>query len=173
MKSASKSAIKPAAAETNADEMDDDLIDQLVVGITNLETLVLNLRQLVTLIINVAYDLQGNVGDINLVKVPTFSYGLWNLQVCVNANTAEFHTEKNCVFTMITITQQTEVTNTYNLLFKLKNKYNLGITLTPGVYYLFSGKCLIHRQACIDNNVVSENIFSILHRIVIIFLHAH
>ena len=76
---------------------------------------------------------------------------MWDTNVCVNASTGEFHTEKDTSYTLITVPQQDFKSqkysgNVYNFLFKLNHNNLLSLPLTPDLSLLFSGTFLTHRQ---------------------------
>ena len=112
-------------------------------GMDGLITIIPNLRQCIAPTLNVAYDIQGFVGGLNIERVPLSGYGLWQTSISINAQTTQFHTEKDCTYTVIHVpkkaTEQKKIKqNDYRFLFKLKGNCNIG---------LFSGQCLTHRQS--------------------------
>ena len=52
-----------------------------------------NLKDLISPILDVAYKVQRQKGNINLRNVQSIDYGLWQSQICVNAWTENSHTE--------------------------------------------------------------------------------
>ena len=119
----------------------------------DLVRLIPNIRHLVAPILDLAFKKQASLGSINLQKVQSSCNGLCHSAVTVNAETAEFHTENDCTYTLITVPKQEyklSIKNKrqYSFVYKLKIKENVSIRLTPGLTFLFSGKMLTHRQTC-------------------------
>ena len=63
----------------------------------------LKIQPLICSMINVILNLQKPLGDINFKGVENKSSGLWQSQVCINAQTGIFHTENNCTYTLISV----------------------------------------------------------------------
>ena len=78
-----------------------------------------------------------------------------------------FHTEDNCTYTIIKApnnerTPKMKVKKKYNLIFQLNRRHCIGLTITDGVSFLFSGSVLTHRQISktlpLCNNGLSFNV---------------
>ena len=50
-----------------------------------------------------AYEYQKEFETNILSNVESSKHGIWQLQICVNASTAELNTEINCTYTVIAI----------------------------------------------------------------------
>ena len=103
-------------------------------------------------------------GKINLKKVPAFKCGLWHSDVCINDQTTNFHTENDCIYTLITVPKQEIIKNEclkreYQFLFKLNGYQNIAIKLVYGVTILFSGNFLTHRQYCNRPSLPMDDVF--------------
>ena len=115
-----------------------------------------NIHRLISPMIDNAFLLQDDIGDINLKQVETTEVGLWQSEICVNAITKIFHTEKDITYTLITVPPQIrqipkykDRSDTYFLL-ELNETKTLGFRLNNKVSFLFSGTMITHRQHCID-----------------------
>ena len=80
----------------------------------------------------------------------------------MEASTGEFHTEKDCTYTLISIPTQNTITkksagNNYHFLFCLSNKIQLNIPLYPGISFIFSAAFLTHRQHINEYDKSNEN----------------
>lgn len=87
-------------------------------------------------------------------------YGLRQSSVCINAQTSEFHTENDCTYIVINVPKQDHLMKAdskvdYHFIFKLREKENIGIKLIRGTSFIFTGKCLTHRQNC--SKLISNN----------------
>ena len=102
-------------------------------------------------ILDVAYDLQSEHGDISLKATPQGS-GSWTSNLCVNATTKCFHTEKDCTYTLISVPRQKKSMGKFKFLFQLNDENLLVINLNPDVAVLFSGLLVTHRQTSVRSN---------------------
>ena len=64
------------------------------------------------------------------------------MSVCVNASTADFHTEKDVLYTLIAVPQQDYITtkkngNTYQFMFKLNEYDCISLDLIPNMSFFF------------------------------------
>ena len=79
-------------------------------------------------VVDVANNIQGVQGDINLLQVPGSKNGCWHTTICINAQTKVFHTEEDCGYTVISVPKQkTNDVGKYHFLFMLKPKCYVGI----------------------------------------------
>ena len=144
-----KNSISNELSELNANIIEVMAACELKLAIEDMIKVVPSLDKLIAPLLNVAYDTQKTIGDINMKKISTTECGLWQSSVCVNATTSQLHTENDCTYTVITTPcQETEkkLPDKYQFLFALKKGETIGITLRRGVSFLFSGKLLSHRQ---------------------------
>ena len=65
-----------------------------------------NIKNLLSPVVDTAYKLQNEWGDINIRKVKTSTNGLWTTQVCVDASTKIKHTKNDCTYTVISVPKQ-------------------------------------------------------------------
>ena len=65
-----------------------------------------NIKNLVSPVLDVAYDVQFSVGGINRQKISGTDDGVWHNQISVNATTAQFYTEKYVTYTMVSVPRQ-------------------------------------------------------------------
>ena len=118
-------------AEQQSQVMEELLANDLYNGVMSLVSIVPNLKQYIAPSLNIAFQLQQNIGDCNLKATRVKKAGLWQSSICVNCQTSMFHTENDCTYTVIsTPNQNTDVTPVF--LFELKKvllldcKWNLG-----------------------------------------------
>ena len=123
-------------------------------GISCLKKIIPNISNLISPIIQVAYNMQNEIGSVNLKKMSTSENGIWQSEICVNAKTNQFHTEKDVTYTFITIPQQKLKSNTGILrnntvfLFEMNEWTNVSLKMIPNLSFIFSGAMLSHRQHC-------------------------
>ena len=99
-------------------------------------------------ILHAANELQKELGDIGLQNVKTSRSGVWQSQVCVNATTKQFHIEKDCSYTIISVPKQSIKKNHFiaNFYFKIQEENLFSIRMKPDIKFMFSGYYLTHRQ---------------------------
>ena len=137
-------------------------------GIATMFLILPQLTEHLSPIVNTASKIQDKIGDINLVKCPGYNNGCWQSQVCINACTRVFHTEKDCTYTIINVPNQDNIEKKekqtkYNFLFMIKPKCYIGLNLQVGTTLLFSGYLLTHRQHC-STSPNEMDVSSIWHR---------
>ena len=111
-------------------------------------------------IVKVCYNLQQNIGDINLKERVGDKYQHWVTNICVNAETTDLLTENGCTYTLISVPEQKDkCIGDVDFLFQLGKKHNVGIALDDGLSFIFSGKYLTHRQCCKDRQDTEERNF--------------
>ena len=138
--------------------------EEICLGINDLENILPTIRGLIAPILDVCYDYQSEIGNINLKKVPTSDDGLWQTSVCVNSFTKKFHTEHDCSYTFIYVPQQ-EINQKrytdahYTFLFSLNIGNNVGIRLKSGISIMYSGVYLTHRQSCENMKTKKKTLF--------------
>ena len=124
------------------------------IGISSIARRIPIIRRLISPIIQAAYELQSNVGDINLKETSSGDTGLWMTTMCANAETKDFHHENDCTYTIIHVPKMA-VNNgrqPYHFVCKLKDTFNVSFHLKPFTTIMFSGQCLTHRQTRIGNS---------------------
>ena len=125
-------------------------------GIANLSNYIPLLPKLISPIIDVAFNLQQSQGDILLKEITGSKDGLWQTSMCVNAETQQFHTECDCTYTLIHVSQQVRKNNPaeYYFNFNLMKERTFSIQMKASTSILFSGQHITHSQACsvVDNH---------------------
>ena len=107
---------------------------------------------------NIAYNLQTEIGDCNFLKTAVSEAGLWQSSVCVNCQTSILHTENDCTYTVITTPSQH--TNVVPIsLFEIQKGFTIGLQMDPGLTFMFSGKYLFHRQMVLDQKDTNDSTF--------------
>ena len=80
----------------------------------------------------------------------------------MNAYTQKFHTESDCTSTVIVVPKQPKIKNNqkvYRFIFQLQKHMNISFKLKYGISFMFSGKCLIHRQQCTHTTHKKDDAF--------------
>ena len=113
--------------------------------------IVVNVDRLLLPVMDVADRKQHDFGDIGMKKDHDLSASMWNTNVCVNASTGDFHTEKDTSYSLITVPSQKQKAqkkcgNKYSFLFKLNANTTLSLPMSIDLTFLFSGTFLSHRQ---------------------------
>jgi len=121
-------------------------------------------NSIISPVIDASFDLQCSGNDINIKEGYASKDGCWQMSLCVDAKTDEFHNESDCTYTLISIPRQSYLTNNstcnrYHFLFQLTGRKNLNVPLYPGTSVLFSGMYLTHRQHHIADTSSSTNVF--------------
>ena len=75
-------------------------------GVDNIAKHLPIVKELISPMIDVAYEIQGVDGDINLKEVCLKNSGIWKTSVTVDAYTTDFHTENDCTYTVIHVPMQ-------------------------------------------------------------------
>jgi hypothetical protein len=120
-------------------------------SVKDLSKIVPLVRNILSPIIKSAYKLQNKLGDIKLKENQSSSNGCWQKSICINAQTMDYHVEKDCTYTLITIPMQLNMakedfSRKYQFYFKLSNSQHIHIPLKSGISFFFSGTYLTHRQ---------------------------
>ena len=111
-----------------------------------------NFKELIAPILNVAYNKQNEEGNINFKLQTTSADGLWQSELCANAMTRDFHTEKDVTYTLISVPDQDFDNNekgkpkTPIFLFQINGEKTIGIKMHKKVTFIFNGTMLTHRQ---------------------------
>ena len=123
---------------------------ELINGVSDLCTVIPNLKDYICPILSHAYEIQNVLGPLNMKPVQVSEHGMWQTCICENAETTQLHTENDCTYTVISVPEQEKIGSIqpdYTFIFKLKEEGgSVGIKLEPGVTFIFSGKLLTHRQ---------------------------
>ena len=76
-----------------AEQLEEQLIGSVAIALQTLSSICYNVYNWIAPVVDVAYNLQKDYGDINNKNSVLFKLGVPQAQLCVNATTAEFHTE--------------------------------------------------------------------------------
>ena len=81
--------------------------------------------------------------------------------MCVDAETTEYHTELDCIYTLIHIPHQvrSKASEKYHFIFKLSNDISYSIPLKVGVSILFSEQYITHHQSCSTEDKAGDDTF--------------
>ena len=125
----------------------------MAIALQTLSTICYNVYNWIAPVVDVAYNLQKDYGDINIKNSVLFKLGVPQAQICVNATTAEFHTEYDQSLTYICVpNQEMDGKNWYEFLFKINKSTVLSLPMPIGFNLLFSATFLTHRQHCNNRN---------------------
>ena len=157
-----KDKLKMKETIESANDINNKCATAITEGISCLKKIIPNISNLISPIIQVAYNMQNKIGSVNLKKITTSENGIWQSEICVNAKTNQFHTEKDVTYTFITVPQQILKSKTGNLrnntffLFQMNEATNVSLKMIPNLSFIFSGAMLSHRQHCDKNREASE-----------------
>ena len=120
-------------------------------GISCVSQYIPEINHLLCPIINAAYQKQSDANMQLLDKGNTYGEGLWNCFMFVDGKTENFHTEKDCSYTFITVPQQILHSNLTDnerpkFVFKIDEERELSLPLVNGVSFLYNATFLTHRQ---------------------------
>ena len=120
-------------------------------GIACVSKYIPEIKHLLCPIINAAYQKQSDANMQLLDKGNTYDDGFWNCFMFVDGKIEDFHTEKDCSYTFITVPQQILHSNlTENekpkFVFKIDEERELFLPLVNGVSFLYNATFLTHRQ---------------------------
>ena len=134
---------------------------ELQCGITELQHHIPNLPSLISPIISIAHAQQKVKGDINLKEISSSKDGLWQINMCVNAETTQYHIERDCTYTIIHVPQQVKynVSSKYHFMFKTADDMNIAIPMQAGSTILFTGQFLTHRQSGPSDSTADSGTF--------------
>ena len=150
------------AAKTDSEYLEAMSSRELDNGITNLCKVIPTLRYYISPTLSVAHNLQQEIGDCNIRKMKHSDTGIWQASICVSCHTSNLHTENDCTYTVITTPKQ-EVDDSkmpeYNFIFDLKKGQTIGLSLQPGLSFMYSGKYMTHRQSINQNHANANEVF--------------
>ena len=92
--------------EAIAKTVEEKISIEMSFALQQIDKIVVNIGRLLLPVIDVAHSKQYNFGDIGMIKNDNASPSMWNTNVCVNASTGDFHTEKDTSYTLITVPSQ-------------------------------------------------------------------
>ena len=124
-------------------------------GVLSLVSILPNLREYIAPTLNIAFDLQNNIGNLNMKKTAVSNEGMWQSSFCVDCQTSILHTENDCTYTVITTPNQ-EKKQAPIFIIELKKGFTIGLQMDPGLTFMFSGKYLLHRQMILDGNSTND-----------------
>ena len=127
-------------------------------GVTSLTSVIPSLKDHIAPTLNVIHNLQCSNLDLNMKQTSVSDKGMWQNSICVNCETTDLRTEKDCTYTVITIPNQKEKRVPY-FIFELKKGFTIGLKMDHGLTFLFSGQHLFHRQMLLDEIPASESNF--------------
>ena len=89
-----------------AKKLEEQLIGSVATAFQHLSTICYNVSNWIAPVVDVAYNLQRDNGDINIKNSDLFQLGIPQAQICVNVTTAEYHTEYDQSLTYICVPKQ-------------------------------------------------------------------
>ena len=136
-----------------AKQLEAQLIGSVATAFQHLSTICYNVSNWIAPVVDVAYNLQRDNGDINIKNSDLFQLGVPQAHICVNATTSEFHTEYDQSLTYICVPKQKmNGKNWYEFLFNINASTVLSLPMSVGLNLLFSATFLTHRQHCNNQN---------------------
>ena len=172
-----KNPTKQQQTNDNAYEIELMCSEQVTFAVHSISTVFNNSHKIISPMLPVAHKLQEKYGDVNLKKVLTSDNGIWHSELCVNAMTREFHTERDVSYTLISVPQQERGLKKGNdevmdrndsyFLFQVNPNNTIALKLIDFTSFIFHGFMITHRQFCEDGyeeekvRNLKENFFNI------------
>ena len=128
-----------------ADQMESLSANVVHHAVQDLSNITPNLHKLLSPVVDVAFKIQVDHGDLNLKQVKTSSSSLWQSNVCVNASTNKWHTDNDCSYRLVSVPKQ-DCVKKYVFFFRSNSKKYIGIEMKSGVSFISSMKLLTHSQ---------------------------
>ena len=144
-----KSETKMNTVKMEAQRFEYLLAEDLKNGVQSLISILPKVQDYISPALNIAYNIQKDIGDCNLKKTAVSEVGLWQSSICIDCQTSSLHTENDCTYTVITTPNQDKHTVPI-FLFEIQKGFTIGLQMDPGVTFMFSGKYLYHRQMVLD-----------------------
>ena len=88
------------------DQIEDMITVEMNLAKLTLSKIVQQVERLILPALDVAHDMQRQYSDINLKLRGQSCDNMWSTNVCINATTEEYHTEKDTSYTLITVPLQ-------------------------------------------------------------------
>ena len=112
-----------------------------------------NINRLLSLVIDTAFEMQSEHGDVNLKVTNTKQSGIWMSTVALNAQTSQFHSEQDCTYTIVKVPCQSKVMNNdhkhqHMFLLKINEQKTIALPFIHNVSFFYSPTFLTHRQHC-------------------------
>ena len=129
---------------------------QVNAGVSLLNRVLSQTSDIIAPLLKVGFDLQVEHGDINFQEVATSQDGLWHSEICENAITKIFHTERDPTYTLICTPEQscgnanTEERKHTTFLFKVNQSVTFGLRMVNSLSFMFHGLMISHKQHCDD-----------------------
>ena len=120
----------------------------------NIKRIIPNITELTSTVVDVAYEMQQNHGNVNLRKDSVNVDGVWMGTVAVNGITKKLHVEDDCTYTVVYVPAQEQKgkLGAYNFQIALDKKHHIAIPLLEYTTMIFSGKSMTHRQTLKDSH---------------------
>ena len=145
--------------ETNAERQKwccsaENLIgEHLNESIQTLKSYIRNIPKLISPVIDVAYGMQKEHGDVNLKATKERESGIWMSTIVLNGQTSNFHSENDCTYTLVTVPKQCNKMNHGNknrrmFLININEQNIFAVPMTHNLSLLYSGNFITHRQHC-------------------------
>ena len=139
-----------------------DLVaNELKEGVASLGDVIPLLNEYIAPVFNIGHELQRTLGA-DIIKKDKYSQsGIWKSVFCINARTSTFHTEDDCSYTVITVPKQELKAEgkDYHFLFKLNSEQSISLNMNKPLTFMFSGKCLTHKQSTFEDGNDIDNTF--------------
>ena len=105
-KSTSKNPNKQITIDNHAKDLEDICASVICNSVTSLNNVLTEITHWLSPIIDTGNKLQETLGSNIKKEVATSKSGLWNTMLYLYGNTEHMHTEKDCVYTIITVLTQ-------------------------------------------------------------------
>ena len=127
----------------------------LMDSVNDISRYIRNISSLICPVLNVAFEMQKEYGDVNLQKLFAEDSWLWMSSICVNAKTTQYHVEDDCTYTVVKVPQQNKKMNgnyvsSRIFMLQMNECTTYTINLEQNLTFMYSGTFISHRQEC-DN----------------------
>ena len=150
-KKPSKKSMKDVVENDN-EELEILVASEVAFAVDKFKKYFPNIRHLIAPLLNAAYHKQNEDGDVNFKLSMTAENGLWQSELCVDAVTRDFHTEKDVSYTLISVPTQDYDNDTKKkprdtiFLFRLNDTKTVGFKMHQKLSFLFCGAMVTHKQ---------------------------
>ena len=149
---------KQEEIDINADRIENLCASAISKGVDLISTIIPEVRYFLSPILNAAFKKQRRE-NINVLQVTeSTESGCWNNFLSVDGKTDNFHIEKDCSYTFITVPKQIMKTDLLPasrpyFIFKINEDVHVSLPLSLQLAFLYNANLLTHRQSYCGDTV--------------------
>jgi len=102
----SKSVMRMQKLNEDASEIEHVCASHISESVLGMENVIRNISKLLSPVIDTAFEMQKDYGQVGLKDVESSESGMWQSSMCVNARTRILHTEEDCTYTLCKVPSQ-------------------------------------------------------------------